>query len=884
MNLRPTIDARFRSRSRRAEGAAVRALVARALLMAAAALLVVPAPATEVWAQENGERARARKKKREAGKTVRVRQPRDRSLRDRSRGERIRPLPGAAPAPGVTPPPSAGAPSPAAEAPEAPATAATPAPVPGEKEFNECLRLPGNRRVKFTLKQEADLTDLVAWISSMTCKKFIVATSLRAQKVTIVSPTPVTAAEAYRAFLSALEVMGLTVAPAGEYLKIVQGNWAIQASIPTYKDDERARIPTSDAVVTQLIRVANVDANELLLVLNKMKSRSGDVTSYKPTNMLIITDNALNVRRMLGIVKELDVATEGEKIWVIRLKHADVEEVHKILSQIFGQKAASPAPARIISAGRVRVSASPVEEDVSALSASKIVADPGTNSLIIVASATSFSRIASLIKKLDVETEGANQRINVYYLENGDAEQIANTLSGLTGGGVRPGGARGAARPVRQPGQAGQIASLFEGDVKVTADKATNALVIVASPKDFLNLRSVVKKLDIPRRQVFVEASILEITLDQNRKLGFAYHGGGTVGEGSSQSLIFGAVQHPEWSSLVINPLALMGLAVGARGQTIDGSGRLLGIGTDIPSFGVMFQALQNNSNVNVLSSPHILTTDNEQAEITVGQNIPFQGAFVGGMGSMAGAAGNLSSFLPTVSVQRQDVALKLKLTPHVNDSDMVRLELDQEVSDIASQNFNGLGPATSKRTAKTTVVVRDQQTVVIGGLMGNRIQNVVSKVPLLGDIPILGYFFKHTAKTVQKTNLLIVLTPYVIRDQTDLRRIFRKKLEERRDYIRRYTNFSTKELSQDIDYRHKRGLLSEISKVGEAAEQEQKLLEESKKRGVQDTIEGVDMPQGMGPKTRPSSSPPPDTSSGDTSIRIDSPSPPPARGVRPSP
>ncbi len=218
----------------------------------------------------------------------------------------------------------------------------------------------------------------------------------------------------------------------------------------------------------------------------------------------------------------------------------------------------------------------------------------------------------------------------------------------------------------------------------------------------------------------------------------------------------------------------------------------------------------------------------------------------------------------------------------------MVRLELDQEVSDIASQNFNGLGPATSKRTAKTTVVVRDQQTVVIGGLMGNRIQNVVSKVPLLGDIPILGYFFKHTAKTVQKTNLLIVLTPYVIRDQTDLRRIFKKKLEERRDYIRRYTNFSDKELSQDIDFRHKRGLLSEISKVGEAAEQEQKLLEESKKRGVQDTVEGVDMPKGMGPSSNPSSpSAPPDTSGGTTDstpppVRIDSPSPPPARGVGP--
>jgi len=202
--------------------------------------------------------------------------------------------------------------------------------------------------VKITLKQESDLMDLVGWISSMTCRKFIVATSLRAQKVTIVSPVPVTPGEAYRAFLSALEVMGLTVAPAGTYLKIVQGNWAIQSSIPTYADKDQAHVPQNDAVVTQMMRVQNVDANELLLVLNKMKSRSGDVTSYKPTNMLIITDVAYNVRRMAGIVKELDVAGEGEKIWVVRLKNADVEEVNKILSQIFGQAGGRQgAPARI---------------------------------------------------------------------------------------------------------------------------------------------------------------------------------------------------------------------------------------------------------------------------------------------------------------------------------------------------------------------------------------------------------------------------------------------------------------------------------------------------------------------------------------------------------
>ncbi|MFO7546762.1 MAG: type II secretion system secretin GspD, partial [Trueperaceae bacterium] len=549
--------------------------------------------------------------------------------------------------------------------------------------------------------------------------------------------------------------------------------------------------------------------------------------------MLIITDAGLNVRRMVSIIKELDVEVEGEKIWVVQLKHADVDEVNKILAQIFAQRGASIPQVKGRAGGG----------EGEGLSASKIVPDAASNSLIIVASPGAFAKIASLIKKLDVESEGANQKIHVYYLENADSENLANTLSGLTGGQVRTRG-RGARTPAAPRGQAGaSTTTLFEGDVKISPDKATNSLVIIATAKDFFNLRRVIQKLDIPRRQVFVEASIMEISLDKSSKLGFAYHGGGITGSGDTESIIFGAVEHSEWNSLVFNPLSLMGLAVGARGATIEGSAQLLGLPSDIPGFGVMFQALQNNNNVNVLSSPHILTTDNEEAEITVGQNIPFQGAFMGGgFGNLAGAAGQtaLSSFLPAVSVQRQDVALKLKLTPHVNESDMVRLELEQEVSDIASQNFNGLGPSTSKRTAKTVVVVQDQQTVVIGGLMADRIQDSVSKVPLLGDIPILGYLFKYSTKTVQKTNLLIVLTPYVIRDQSDLRRIFKRKLEERREFIERYTAFKAQDVHGDIDYRHKRGLLSEINVVGAQAEAEAKLLDEARQE-TEEPPEGLE-------------------------------------------
>ena len=713
-----------------------------------------------------------------------------------------------------------------------------------EMAFNECAKIPRNQRIKVTMKKGVELNELVEFISQYTCKRFIVPDTLRAQKVTIITPRPITVGELFKAFLSMLEVMGLTVTPAGRFLKVVQSNWAIQAPIPTYTHKQRRRLPNSDQVVTQMIEIRHTDVNNMLLVLNKMKSRSGDITAYKPTNLLIITDMAANVRRLVHIIKELDVATEGEKIWVVRLKKADVKDVAKILSQVFAQQRGQIQRRPPI--GRPQSKA----DDIKQYSASKIVSDESSNSLILVSTPTAFHKIISLIKKLDVESESVNQRVHVYYLENADAKDMNTTLGNLTSGGRRGAPARG-----RRGVRAGtQTATLFEGDVKISADKATNSLVIVATNKDFLNLRKVIRKLDIPRRQVFVECTIMEVTLDKNRDLGFTYHGGGPTGSGDTETYIVGGVQFPpEWSSLMLNPTSLMGLAAGVRGAEIEGSGKLTGFGRDIPGFGVMFKAFQSNNNVHILSSPHILTTDNEKAEILVGTNLPFQGSMMGGMPMMAGAAAGgqnqqlaqMAGMYGGISVQRQDVALKLKLTPHVNDSDMVRLKIEQEIQGVVSKNYNNLGPATSKRSAKTTVVVRDQQTVVIGGLMGNNIRNAVSKVPLLGDIPLLGYFFRYQKKTVERTNLMIVLTPYVIRDQSDLRRIFKKKLEERREFIERFTSFKPGDFDTDIDFRHKRGLLAEISKVAKQAAQEAKILEKARE-DTDEKVEPVEMPRGM--------------------------------------
>jgi general secretion pathway protein D len=286
--------------------------------------------------------------------------------------------------------------------------------------------------------------------------------------------------------------------------------------------------------------------------------------------------------------------------------------------------------------------------------------------------------------------------------------------------------------------------------------------------------------------------------------------------------LFGGSEPSSDVNSILFSPTTLSGLAAGLRGPPIPGAATILGLppGTSIPSFGVFVQALQNNGDVNVVSMPHVLTTDNEKATIQVGQNLPFPGTFGG-----IPALGTTGAALPTgfgTSVQRQDVALKLDITPHVNDSDFVRLEIENELSDVANPNFNGLGPSTSKRHIKSTVTVRDQQTIVLGGLIKDSVSEQVSKVPLLGDIPILGYLFKTTTKTILKQNLLIILTPYVIKDPSDLRKIFERKLRERQEFLERYSAFKDDhDYEAQVDYRRKRGLLEEINRTAVEAEQE---------------------------------------------------------------
>jgi len=715
--------------------------------------------------------------------------------------------------------------------------------LPGEAAFNECRKYPYYKRIKVTLKPDSELHDLVAWISGMTCKRFIITGTIRAPKVTIISPTPITPNEAYRAFLSALNAMGLTVQPAGRYLKIIE--IAKGATAPIMTCGPKRKCPPDERVVTQIIRLRHVEPDDVATVLRNLTK--GNIITYGATNLLIITDTGANIRRLRKIIQNLDVEAQAEKIWIVRIKHAEAADVATKLLEVFptaegGKKGSTSRPTRRINHRRRRPVAKAstlvnVKGGSSGLAVSKIIADERTNLLIIVADERSYLRVRALIRKLDIPVQGGEGKIHIVALANADAQELATTLSGLTGGaggrsssratlGRQSRNTRGRTntRSSSSRGRTGAVA-LFKGEVQITEDKPTNSLIVVASMKDYMALLKIIKKLDQPRRQVFIEATILEVSLSKQRELGMSFHGGVPIGSGDDQSLLL--VGNNATKSIFLDPASLMGLAVGLRGPELANAESLLGIpGISFPTFGAFFQALQSNNDVNIVSSPHILTTDNEQAEISVGENVPFQASISGvpSLGAVAGAAGAAGFGAGLMqSIQRQDVALTLKITPHINEGGYVRLEIDQEINEVKSIDPI-VGPTTTKRKIKTMIVVKDQQTVVIGGLITEKVKEFVQKVPLLGDIPILGYLFKNTVRTVEKTNLLIFLTPYVIRDQSDLRRIFQRKIQQRKEFIERYTAFKDVDLDAVIDFRHKRGLIEEINRVGRMGEDEAKM------------------------------------------------------------
>ncbi|PLX96301.1 MAG: type II secretion system protein GspD [Desulfuromonas sp.] len=608
--------------------------------------------------------------------------------------------------------------------------------------------------------RDVEMTDLIQTVSELTGRNFVYDDTVRG-KATIISPEEMSKDEAYEVFLAVLNIKGFTVVPSGKLNKIVPVRSAKESNLPTITEGER---DATERYVTRLVPLQNVDASVVATtVLTPLIPKTSSVVAYTPSNTLIITDTAANIERLVEIIAQLDLPSALEQLEVISLNYAAADEVAQICSQVITQVTANPRRGR----GATNVQSGGTN------TASKVIPYDRTNALVVMASGDDLTTIRDLVSRLDEKQAQERSHINVYYLENADAETLGKTLNEIVTG-VKTQSAQ-KQRAIKTPAQ--QQAAPLAGDaVTITADKPTNSLVINSSPEDYEVIKEIIRKLDIKRKQVFVEALILELSMDATKKLGTSLQGAAGVG---SEGAVFGVTNQnggianlgdvdgdsvPDLLSQTVDGIMLGGLfnminVTGADGNSMS-----------VPALSALIDLSRTDADVNILSAPRLLTSDNEEAEIVVGSNVPI---ITSRLTNAVSTSTTTSSGLATsVSVERKDVALTLRFTPQVTDGDLVRLKVYQEITDIAQNSVGDVdqvGPTFTKRLLQNTVVAENGRTVVLGGLIGTNVQEVVTKVPFLGDIPLLGWLFKSKSKSEAKTNLLIFITPHIIKNGEDL-------------------------------------------------------------------------------------------------------------------
>jgi general secretion pathway protein D len=594
---------------------------------------------------------------------------------------------------------------------------------------------------------DVELSTITKFISEITKKNFIFDDRLKGT-ISIIAPSKLSADEAFNLYVSVLELKGFALVPSGvDAYEIVPIQEAKQKGILRSTGEHPV---IKESYIAQLIPLKYISVEEAMKFIQPLVSRDGYISSFGPGRLLLVVDSGLNLQKILSLVESVDRASIREEPDIVILRHSSADAVVKILNE-----------------GIVRERARAIAGQPMDTEGAGAIADPRLNAVILLGSKRVRETMKALISLIDVPAPAAQGRINVYFLENADATELSKVLEGMLKGVQAQ-----AARPPT-PGVAAAPAAPLEaaGAVTITPDKATNSLVIVASPGDYQNLVQVLRKLDIRRNQVFVEAIIAEVTIDNLVQLGTKWRaavrkdgepvfvaGVGNVDPSTVQTIITGI------TGLALGGLgnfyALPNLSSGLAATTTTENGTTIAGGTSsaqFPGYAALFALSEFKGVVNVLSTPQLLTSDNKEAEIMVGENVPF----------VTGRQSNVQTTTSVfTTVERQDVGVRLKITPQITEGDYVKLEIYQEISAVkaASQDIViNVGPTTTKRSTKTSVVVKDGQTVVIGGLMQEKTEESVSKVPLLGDIPLLGWFFKYKSTTKSKTNLLVFITPHRI-------------------------------------------------------------------------------------------------------------------------
>ena len=567
--------------------------------------------------------------------------------------------------------------------------------------------------------KNADLEAVISTVSEITGKNFIVDPRVKG-KVTIISSKPLDEDAIYEVFLTVLNVHGFAAIPTGSVIKIIPDATAKQTGPPI-----GGNLPMGDELVTRVLQLQNVAAAQLVPILRPLVAQQGHLAAYPASNVLIIADRASNIRRLISIIERVDRPTEG-KVDFIALQHASATEVVRILgslSQAQGKGAGA-----------------------AAVGAVQLVADERTNSVLVGGGKAFRLRMRVLIEHLDTPI-GRSGNTQVVYLRYAQATDLLPVLTGVsdkTGAGGAAGGSKGVGAPTEP--------------AVIQADETTNALVITAPPATMQTLLEVIRKLDIRRAQVLIEGVIAELSVDRQAEFGVQWAVGGQDGPAAVLNFnnllgIIGAITDPQ--GYVTNPatpkdgLSLADYKVSTHGIQVA----------------ALVRALEANGDTNILSTPNLVTLDNEEAEMVVGRNVPF---LTGSFTTDTSGANN-----PFQTIQREDVGLTLKVKPQISDANAIKLEIDQEVSSIAPNlTIAASDLITNKRQIKTVVMVDDGEFVVLGGLIDDNVNQSEQKVPFLGDIPLLGALFRSRTSTVQKTTLMVFLHPTILRTAEDNTRI----------------------------------------------------------------------------------------------------------------
>ncbi len=605
---------------------------------------------------------------------------------------------------------------------------------------------------------DVDLPVITKFISEITGKNFIFDEKVKG-KITIIAPSKLSIDEAFNLFTSVLELKGFTVVPSGvEAYKIVPSADAKQQGLRVLTEGA----PVNESYVARLITLKSVSAEDALHFFQPLVSKDGSISVFGPGNLLLVIDSGTNVDKILSLTELIDKPYLTEMPEVIPLRHASADTVAKVLNEGMGKARARTVPGQ------------PAAEGATA------IADSRLNAVILFGDRSVRESMKALIPLIDTPAPEAQGRVNVYFLENADATELSKVLEGMIKG----------TQAQKPAGAAGTPVTPFEaaGGITITADKASNSLVVVASPADYQNLSQIIKQLDKRRRQVYVEAMIVEFSIDKLRSLGTQWRASATQNGKPIAIGGFGTIDQTTFQNIL---QGLQGASVGGLGNfltvpltTTNSDGTVSTNLLTVPGFAALFSLNDFHDTVNVLSSPQLLTSDNKEAEILVGENVPFvsQSQTTSALGVTSSSSGVTPVSGIVNSIVRQDVGIILKITPQITEGDHVKLDIYQEISQVKNQSDAltvSLGPTITKRSTKTSVVVKDNQIVVIGGLMQENDEETVTKMPVLGDIPILGWFFKTKNVTKNKTNLLVFLNPHIIKEPARLAQITEKKQME---------------------------------------------------------------------------------------------------------